>query len=291
MKPFKRSSRSTIQWSGALLCVALAAGVAGCSEITSGSAVREDLSQVRQDLNALTLGIHRTKSETDTLLAQLDRRSREQTAEIQRQFAALQVRTEAISQELARIGGKLDEIQHRLDGGVRQPAAKTPPLPQSATPQSTPTTPRPGPGSRTPPTPDTYQLAYIDFTKGNYSLAIAGFQEFLRRFPDVDLADNAQYWIGESYFSLARAHANQGDQEKSRQALEQGVQEFRKVLLTYPRGDKVPTALYKEALALFELKQGALAEGRLRYLIENFPQSEEAPLARERLAALKGPTQ
>jgi tol-pal system protein YbgF len=252
--------------------------------------VREDLSQVRQDLNALTLSIHRAKSETDTVLTQLDRRSREQTAELQRQFAALQARTEAISQELARIGGKLDEIQHRLDGGTRQPAAKTPPTPtpQPATPQSQ---PRPAPGSRSAPIPDTYQLAYIDFTRGNYSLAIAGFQEFLRRFSDGDLADNAQYWIGESYFSLARAHANQGDQEKARQALEQGVQEFRKVVLTYPRGDKVPTALYKEAIALFELKQSALAETRLRYLIENFPQSEEAPLARERLAALKTSSQ
>ena len=248
---------------------------------------------MRQDLNALTLSIHRSKTETETLLTQIDRRSREQTAELQRQFAALQARTEAITQELARIGGKLDEIQHRLDGASRAPAPQRTPSapapPGTTAPGSAPSVsvPRPSPGPRTPQSGEIYQAAYIDFSKGNYTLAIAGFQEFIRRFPDSDLADNAQYWVGESYFSLAHAHANQGDQEKARQALEQGVQEFRKVLLTYPRGDKVPTAVYKEALALLELRQGALVETRLKFLIDNYPQSEEAALARERLTALK----
>ena len=63
--------------------------------------------------------------------------------------------------------------------------------------------------------------------------------------------------------------------------------EFRKVLANYPRGEKVPTAVYKEALALIELKQPETAQQRLQYLVDNFPQAEEAPLARERLAALK----
>ena len=59
------------------------------------------------------------------------------------------------------------------------------------------------------------------------------------------------------------------------------------MLLNFPRGSKVPTALYKEALALTELKQTSLAQVRLQYLLDHFPQSEEAPLAKERLAALK----
>ena len=264
-----RRSRPTISWGGVLLSFLVALAASGCGEITGGSVVREDLGQVRQDLNALTLSIHRSKTETETLLTQIDRRSREQTAELQRQFAALQARTEAITQELARIGGKLDEIQHRLDGGSRTPSLRTPaaPSPGAPAPAAPPSGsgPRSGPGARSPQSGEIYQAAYIDFSKGNSPLAIAGFQEFIRRFPDSDLADNAQYWVGESYFSLAHAHANQGDQEKARQALEQGVREFRKVVLTYPRGDKVPTAVYKEALALLELKQSALAETRLKF--------------------------
>jgi len=42
-----------------------------------------------------------------------------------------------------------------------------------------------------------------------------------------------------------------------------------------------------EALALIELKQPQVAQARLQYLVDNFPQAEETPLARERLAVLK----
>jgi len=133
---------------------------------------------------------------------------------------------------------------------------------------------------------DIYQAAYIDFSKGSYALAIAGFREFLRRFPEHELAGSGQYWIGESYLSLARGFTNTGQADKAEEALTQAVLEFKKVLANHPRSDKVPTALYKEALALIDLKQPQQAQARLRYLIENFPQAEETPLAKERLASL-----
>jgi TolA-binding protein len=69
--------------------------------------------------------------------------------------------------------------------------------------------------------------------------------------------------------------------------MEQAVQEFRKVVANYPRSDKAPSALYKEALVLIELKQPAVAQARLQYLVDNFPQAAETMLAREKLAALK----
>jgi tol-pal system protein YbgF len=134
---------------------------------------------------------------------------------------------------------------------------------------------------------DIYQAAYIDFSKGSYALAIAGFREFLRRFPSHPLAGNAQYWIGEANFSVARAHINDGQTANATTALEQAVVEYRKVIANYPRGEKAPTAIYKEALALIELKQTPLALTRLQYLVDNFPQAEETPLARERLLALR----
>jgi tol-pal system protein YbgF len=134
---------------------------------------------------------------------------------------------------------------------------------------------------------DIYQAAYIDFSKGSYALAMAGFREFLRRFPEHPLAGNAQYWIGEGYFSQARAATSPGQGDRAT-LLEQAVQEYRKVIANYPRSEKAPTALYKEALALVDLKQPAVALQRLEYLVANFPQAEETPLARERLATLKG---
>ena len=130
---------------------------------------------------------------------------------------------------------------------------------------------------------DIYQTAYLDFSKGSYALAIAGFREFLRRFPDQALAGAAQYWIGEAHVSLARTEPA----PQAAEALEHALQEFRKVLANHPRSDKAPASIYKEALVLIELKQPEVAQQRLQYLVETFPQAPESALARERLAALK----
>jgi TolA-binding protein len=173
--------------------------------------------------------------------------------------------------------------------GLGTPPPTAVPAPSASAPPATPP-PTPGVGARPSTTlqpQDIYQAAYIDFSKGSYELAMAGFREFLRRFPDHQLAGNAQYWIGESYFSLARTSTNAGQADKAKAELEQAVQEYRKVLANYPRGEKAPTAIYKEALALIDLKQPALAQQRLEYLVANFPQAEETPMARERLAAIK----
>ena len=250
----------------------------GCAPL-AGSAVDEDLAQLRQDLNVLSLAVHRTRGDTETVLGQLERQTRDQTAEVQKQLATLQSRTEALGADLTGLAARVDELSQRVESLSRQLRAVAPPPSRPA--------PPPPRGDSGPQPTDVYQTAYIDFSKGNYPLAIQGFREFLRRFSESDLAGNAQYWIGEAYFSLARGYAAQGQADKATGALEQAVQEFRKVTVNYPRGEKVPTALYKEALALLELKQSSLAEARLQYLLDHFPQAEEAPLARDRLGALK----
>ena len=265
---------------------ALAAGSAGCADV-SGQALQQDVAQLRQDVNSLTLAVHRGRGDTDTVVGQLDRRTREQGAETAKQIAALGARLDALSAEVARVTARVDELSQRVDSlGRSAPSGGASPIPPPARASG-------GPAPSTAAAPrasgataeESYQAAYLDFSKGLYPLSVSGFRDFLRRFPDSALADSAQYWIGEAYFSMARATASQP--EKSRENLEQAVQEFRKVMVAYPRGSKVPTALYKEALALVELKQTALAQARLQYLVEHFPQSEEAPLAKERLATLK----
>jgi tol-pal system protein YbgF len=257
---------------------------AGCADAIMGTGPEQDVAQLRQELNALTLAIHRSRGETETVLSQLERRTREQHLESQKQLAAFSSRAEALGRELAALSTRLDEISQRVEQVSRQVKGAPASLAAGA--------PVPGTGAAASPTTGSqpaqiYQAAYLDLSKGNYSLAIAGFREFLRRFPDSELADNAQYWIGEAYFSLARTHATQGQPDKAGPALEQAMQEFRKVIVNYPRGDKAPAALYKEALVLLDLKQQSLARARLQYLLDHFPQSEEAPLARERLTALK----
>jgi tol-pal system protein YbgF len=301
-EPLRRPTTKGSPWLPFGLCGLLAAVLvsgAGCADI-SGDALQQDVAQIRQDLNSLTLAVHRSRGDTETVVGQLDRRTREQGAETSKQIASLGARVDALSAEVARVSARVDDLAQRVDNLSRPaPAAAPAPAPgpgAAAIPPPVrsgpvPATPAPPVAAVPPPvrsgaTPEeSYQAAYLDFSKGLYPLAVSEFREFLRRFPDSALADSAQYWIGEAYFSMARATAGQPD--KARENLEQAVQEFRKVMVAYPRGSKVPTALYKEALALVELNQTALAQARLQYLIEHFPQSEEAPLAKERLATLK----
>src|SRR5499427_4593167 len=274
------------------LPLVLSIAVAGCASATDDS-TQQELAQLRKDVDALNLSAHRTRGESETVLGQMDRRSREQTAENTRQTAAMNSRIEALSAELTRLSARVDELNQRLDN-LSRPGGSSPGVSGSSggsgpSGRSTPV-PTPTPGaprsSNEPGAEESYKAAYSDFTKGNYSLAVAEFPEFVRRFPDSPKVDSAQYWIGECYFNMGRAAASAGQTERSREALERSVQEFRKVFVNYPNGSQVPTALYKEALALMDLKQPKVAQARLQYIVDNFPQSEEAPLARERLKSL-----
>ncbi len=259
---------------------------AGCADLT-GEALQQDVAQLRQELGTLTLSVHRARGDTEAVLGQMERRTRAESAESARQLASLTGRLDALAAEVARTSARVEELSQRVETLSRQLATRPAPGPGSS-PRATAPAVIPPRSSGNGPTPEqAYQAAYLDFTKGNFPLAISAFREFVRRFPDSPMADKAQYWVGESYFSLARKSAGAGQAEQAARELEQAVQEFRRVVLDYPRGEKVPTALYKEALALIELRQTTVAQQRLQYLLDNFPQSEEAPLARERLAALR----
>jgi tol-pal system protein YbgF len=266
------------------LVLSVALGASGCAGATE-EAFQEDLARMRKDLDTLNLAVHRSRGETETVLSQLERRSREQSGESVRQLSAMNARIDGLTAEMNRLSARLDELAQRLDSQSRSPGAgpSSRPTPSPA-PALSPSGGARGPGDGT--ADESFKAAYLDFTKGNYTLAVAEFREFVKRYPDAPQADGAQYWIGESYFSMGRAAASAGQAEKAREALEQSVQEFHKVFVNYPRGRQVPTALYKEALALVELKQVKVAQARLQYLVDNFPQSDEAPLARERLKNL-----
>jgi len=117
-----------------------------------------------------------------------------------------------------------------------------------------------------------YNTAYRDLIRGNYQLALHGFQQFVRQYPTSELIDNAQYWLGEVYYAQGR--------------YPQAIEEFEKVVRWYPDGEKTPSALLKIAysyLNIEEIEQGKLY---LEEVMKEHPQSEEANLAKGRLATL-----
>ncbi len=120
-----------------------------------------------------------------------------------------------------------------------------------------------------------YQSAYIDYTKGNFDLAIMGFRQYLEKFPAGVLADSSQYLVGECFFS----------QKKYGQAIE----EFKKVNLSFSQSIKTPPAKLKIALAfeLMDKKEEALK--LLDEIIAQYPDSEEAKAAAEKRKELQQP--
>jgi tol-pal system protein YbgF len=118
-----------------------------------------------------------------------------------------------------------------------------------------------------------YDEAMASLKKKQYDKAIRGFRKFIKKYPRHDLADNAQYWIGEAYYAQRK--------------YEESIIEFEEVIQQYPKGDKVPAALLKEGLAFHRLKDDSPARQILNKLIENYPNSEEAGIAKRSLQEIK----
>ena len=114
-----------------------------------------------------------------------------------------------------------------------------------------------------------YDAAYLEVTRRSYDLAIAGFREFIKKYPTSNLSDNAQYWIGESFYA----------QKKFKEA----AAEFEKVIAQYANQDKVPAAMLKLGLCYQDLGDKARAARTWQQLQQRYPKSQEALLAREKL--------
>ncbi len=114
---------------------------------------------------------------------------------------------------------------------------------------------------------EVYNMAYSDYRKGNFELAIDGFKMYGEQFPESPLADNSLYWIGECYFS----------QKKYAEAIEQ----FNGLLLNYPRGDKVPAAYLKKGISLMELGKKEESLIVFKLLISKYPLEEETKIAQQ----------
>ena len=118
-----------------------------------------------------------------------------------------------------------------------------------------------------------YDNAYLDLNRGNYSLALIGFQDYLNRDPESDLSDNAQYWIGECYYAQRQ--------------FGRAIEELAVVDRSYPLGDKVPASLLKIGYSYLQLDDRKAAKEILRDLINRFPMSDEAAQARAKIQTLE----
>jgi len=146
----------------------------------------------------------------------------------------------------------------------------------------TPPVQQPGPAASTPAVPaappkpkdvELYDNSLALYKAGKFEDALLGFRDFLKKYPKSDNADNAQFWIGESYFALRQ--------------YEQAILAYNDVIKHYPKGNKVPNALLRQSLAFLEINDKTSARLLLRKLIKEYPNSPEAKIASKKMESLK----
>jgi len=118
----------------------------------------------------------------------------------------------------------------------------------------------------------TYDAGMAALRGASYDRAIASFREVVTNYPHGDLASNAQFWIGESYYT-------KGD-------LESAVTSYRRVLADWPDSRKAPDAMVKLGFSLSDLKRTGEARTTLEEVVRKYPGTSAAQLAADRLKRL-----
>lgn len=229
---------------------------------TQSAVLRTLVEQVNDNVNSMKLAVAEVQKSSGRNLASTDARFDSMTSQIQ----ALSESLEEAKARLAKLSDQVTQTQNIIQT-LNAPAAPT---------EGNAVTPGNGtnPARANVPDPETlYKSGLSYLSGGQYDLANQAFQEFLKNYGGSELASNAQFYIGESYYN----------QKKYTQAIE----EYNKCVERYPSGNKLPAAQLKKAYALQELGQKTAAERELRSLVQRFPNSREADLARQRLQKLR----
>lgn len=117
-----------------------------------------------------------------------------------------------------------------------------------------------------------YQAAFDLLKDGKYTEAASAFKQFLTTFPDSQLADNAQYWLGEAHYVTKQ--------------YQEALRDFRTVLEKYPDSRKLPDALLKIGYCNYELKNWGEARSALDQVVKQYAETTAARLASQRLAKM-----
>jgi tol-pal system protein YbgF len=117
-----------------------------------------------------------------------------------------------------------------------------------------------------------YNTALADFTAGQWALCIEGFNTYVRNFARTDLADDAQWYVGE-------CHHQDGK-------FAEAIDAYNRVITSYPKGDRVPDAYYKRGIALSAMGQTDRARESFETLMKQFPDHDMSRMAKQQLDRL-----
>ncbi|HTE90028.1 MAG TPA: tetratricopeptide repeat protein [Terriglobales bacterium] len=176
------------------------------------------------------------------------------------QIQALNDTLDELKARLAKVSKQLEDMQAAQQNVAAQQSQQTQQQQQQA---------------QAPPPDVLYNNALRDYNAAKNDLAAQEFADYVKFYPNTDLAGNA-------YFYLADLEFRQGNYQ-------QAVKDYDQVLQNFPTGNKAPAAQLKKGFALLELGQKDSGIAELRRLIQRYPRSNEALQARDRLRKLGVP--
>lgn len=237
-----------------------------CLPLLAGCGVKREYIRMRDQLDYLET----SQKKMETRMARMDSLLKSQTDITYQLNAEMRTRWSSLNERMMSMDQQYEDQQSRsmiqpLPIGSSKPDNGKEPNPPATLDKSKENESKPDPKQM-------YDTAYLDITRGNYDLAIAGFREFLKLYPASSLADNSQYWIGEGLYA----------QKKYGEARA----EFDKVITQYPNQDKAAAAYYKSGLCQRELGNKTGAREKWLALAKKYPKSPEAKLAQDRIKEL-----
>jgi tol-pal system protein YbgF len=293
-----------------VLTAVIAFAASGCAGLVEPTVARHDqdisaLQQSNQEILRSIAALRKSQAElTDELesikqnMQGLQGSAEQSTAKLDKSLAeARNLQNEVIAaikekdDQFSILHNRLQVLESRAGVASPAPPAKKPantvsgngienvwsPSPYSALAKKQAAAPgQPAPAAALPPAStaeSTYNEAYNTLRAGNYEGARQQFKSFLQNYRDSDLAGNAQFWIGESYFKQNK--------------FEEAIVALEELIKNYPQSTKIAEAYYKQALSFSAISDVVAAKARLEMLLNEYPNGELAQKAKQKLAELQ----
>jgi tol-pal system protein YbgF len=237
------------------------------------------LIELSQRLDALEAEARSLRGDLDVLQRENDERRKQQAdlaGEFDRRIAALEARLAAPAAAPMVGSGDAGASAQTVETAYAAPGSESTAMPAAAGSgaAAVASTAPSAPVTVPPETPEVlYGRAFDALKAANYPAAIAGMSGFVVQFPSHPLADNAQYWLGQSYY-VTRDYAK-------------AIEAFAAVGSRSPDASKAPDALLKKGLSELSLGRNDAARASFNEVIRRYPQNEAARSAREQLGRLR----
>ena len=261
---------------------------------TPASAANKEHQQMMADIRMLQEQAQLLQNMLGTLnesIRAVNTRLEEQSGAMRKAFADQKLLIDNLTSDLRVVREKVDDNNVRI-GSLREELEAVRQTVQQVASRPTATPPQEGAGAAEPGTaqpqpaapplaPGTsptqlWDLAWGDYTSGQYDLAIQGFESYLRYFPKSDRAADAQVKIGQSHYMA-------GNKAKALEA-------FDKAIRDYPGNRALAEAYVRKGVVLVDLRQPDRARDAFEYVIRTYPpDSAEAIQAKQQLDRMRRP--